>query len=79
MNSEILNYLGLGGIDAAWLFILPVILILLMFIVLLVIIIRQGKKITKLQKSYAKFMLGKDAQSMESEIEAITLLIMQRN
>ena len=61
MNSNILQSIGLGNLDIAYLF-----LILLVFIVVLfVIIILQMKKLNQLQKRINKFMTGKDAKSLE--------------
>lgn len=64
MNSNILQSIGLGNLDIAYLF-----LILLVFIVVLfVIIILQIKKLNRLQKRLSKFMTGKDAKSLEKDI-----------
>ncbi len=64
MNSNILQSIGLGNLDIAYLF-----LILLVFIVVLfVIIILQMKKLNQLQKRINKFMTGKDAKSLEKDI-----------
>lgn len=64
MNSNILQSIGLGNLDIAYLF-----LILLIFIVLLfIIIILQMKKLNRLQKRISKFMTGKDAKSLEKDI-----------
>ena len=64
MNSNILQSIGLGNLDIAYLF-----LILLVFIVVLfVIIILQRKKLNRLQKRLSKFMTGKDAKSLEKDI-----------
>lgn len=64
MNSNILQSIGLGNLDIAYLF-----LILLVFIVVLfIIIILQMKKLNRLQKRLSKFMTGKDAKSLEKDI-----------
>ncbi len=64
MNSNILQSIGLGNLDIAYLF-----LILLVFIVVLfVIVILQMKKLNRLQKRISKFMTGKDAKSLEKDI-----------
>ncbi len=64
MNSNILQSIGLGNLDIAYLF-----LILLIFIVVLfIIIILQMKKLNRLQKRISKFMTGKDAKSLEKNI-----------
>lgn len=64
MNSNILQSIGLGNLDIAYLF-----LILLVFIVVLfIIIILQMKKLNRLQKRISKFMTGKDVKSLEKDI-----------
>ena len=64
MKSNILQSIGLGNLDIAYLF-----LILLIFIVVLfIIIILQMKKLNRLQKRISKFMTGKDAKSLEKDI-----------
>lgn len=64
MNSNILQSIGLGNLDIAYLF-----LILLVFIIVLfIIIILQMKKLNQLQKRINKFMTGKDAKSLEKDI-----------
>lgn len=64
MNSNIMQSIGLGNLDIAYLF-----LILLVFIVVLfIIIILQMKKLNQLQKRINKFMTGKDAKSLEKDI-----------
>lgn len=64
MNSNILQSIGLGNLDIAYLF-----LILLIFIVVLfIIIILLMKKLNRLQKRISKFMTGKDAKSLEKDI-----------
>ena len=64
MNSNILQSIGLGNLDIAYLF-----LILLIFIVVLfIIIILQMKNLNRLQKRISKFMTGKDAKSLEKDI-----------
>lgn len=64
MNSNILQSIGLGNLDIAYLF-----LILLIFIVVLfIIIILQMKKLNRSQKRISKFMTGKDAKSLEKDI-----------
>ena len=64
MNSELLNSLGIGGIDPGYIFI-GLAAILLIIIILLIV---QISKTSKLQKKYGKFMRGKDAKSLEKEI-----------
>ena len=67
MTSNLLQSIGLGGLDIAYVLIGMIVLI----IILLVLIIIQFSKLNKLQKKYAKFMKGKDANSLEQEIECL--------
>ena len=64
MNSNIFNAIGLGSLDPGILFIVMLVLL----IVLIVIVIIQGKRFSKLEKKYHKFMKGKEAESLEDEI-----------
>ncbi len=64
MNSDLLNYLGIGGLDPAYLFLG----ILIFALILLVLVVVLFVKLNKIQKRYNKFMQGKDAKSMEKEI-----------
>lgn len=64
MTSNLLNSIGLGNMDIAYLFIGLMVLILILFIICIVTLTKQNK----LKKRYEAFMLGKDAQSMEKEI-----------
>lgn len=64
MTSSIFKSMGLGNIDPAYLFIGILVLILILFILLIV----QMVKTNKLTKKYNKFMLGKEAGSLEDEI-----------
>ena len=67
MTSNLLQSIGRGGLDIAYVLIGMLVLI----IILLVLIIIQFSKLNKLQKKYAKFMKGKDAKSLEQEIEGL--------
>lgn len=64
MNSNILQSIGLGNLDIAYIFLLLLVLI----IVLLVMVVLQMKKLNQLQKRIGKFMTGKDAKSLEKDI-----------
>lgn len=64
MNSEILNYIGLGNLDIAYIFIGILVLIFILIILVIVQIINTSK----LKKKYTKFMQGKDAKSLETDI-----------
>lgn len=67
MNSDIMNSIGLGSLDIAYLFIGLIVLILILFIICIV----TSVKLNKLKKRYEAFMLGEDAKSMEKEITAL--------
>ena len=64
MDSNLLNNLGIGGIDPAYIFIG----IIVLFLLLIVLIIVQNVKIKKLEKRISNFMKGKEALSLEDEI-----------
>ena len=64
MNSNILNYLGIGSVDPAYIFIILLVMILLLFILLLV----QNHRNKKMMQRLSKFMKGKEAASLEDEI-----------
>ncbi len=67
MNSNIFNAMGIGSLDPAILFIV----LLVCIIVLLVLLLIMNGKYKKLEKKYNKFMKGKEAVSLENEIEAL--------
>lgn len=67
MNSNILNSIGLGNLDIAYILIGLIVLILILFIICIV----SGAKQSKLRKRYEAFMLGEDGKSMEKEIRAL--------
>lgn len=64
MNYDLLKSLGLGDLDITYIFIVLLVLIL----VLITLVIIQMVKIGKLNNKYKKFMLGKDAGNLESDI-----------
>lgn len=64
MSSNLIEQMGLGNLDIAYIFITILALILILFIVIIV----QAVKIGKLKKRYMKFMQGKDAKSLEADI-----------
>ncbi len=64
MNSELLNSLGLGNLDIAYLFLAMIVLIIILFILLIVVMSKQSK----LKKRYEAFMQGKEAVSLEDQI-----------
>lgn len=64
MSSELMESMGLADFDIAYIFIALIALILILFIMIIV----QISKTSKLKKRYEKFMLGKEAGSLEKEI-----------
>ncbi len=67
MNSPLMEYLGIAWIDIAWLFLALFSLMIVMIVLFIVIIV----KYNKLKKSYDKFMVGKNAKSLEEDIAAL--------
>lgn len=67
MSSDLFQSMGLGNIDIAYLFIGMLALILILFIIVIVQIV----KVNKLKNRYDKFMLGKEAGSLEEEIVSL--------
>ena len=67
MNYNLLEETGIGSFDLTYLFIAAYALIL----ILLIIIVVQTVKISKLTKRYKAFMSGKNAKSLEKDIEGI--------
>ena len=67
MNYNLLEETGIGSFDLTYLFIAAYALIL----ILIIIAVIQTVKLSKLSKRYKKFMLGKNAKSLEKEIEGI--------
>lgn len=64
MNSNFLNMIGLGSIDVGYL----LLGLLIINIILFVMIIVAFSQISKFTKKYKKFMQGKNAGSLESDI-----------
>ena len=67
MTSNLLQSIGLGGLDIAYVLIGMLVLIL----VLLILVIIQFSRLNKLQKRDIKFMKGKDAKSLEQDIAGL--------
>lgn len=67
MSSPLMEALGIGGMDIAWLFIV----IFILLIVIIVLFIVQTVNYNKLKKKLDKFMKGKDAKSLEQDIIAL--------
>ena len=64
MSSQILNSMGLGNLDIAYIFIAMIAIIVILFIIVMIEI----GKMNKLSKRFSKFMQGKDAKSLEQNI-----------
>lgn len=64
MTSNIFNYIGIGNLDPAYFLIAFLVLIIILFILVIV----QFSKISKMKKTYEKFMSGRNVKSMEKEI-----------
>ncbi len=64
MNSEFLSMIGLGGIDIGYILVGFAAVLLVLFIMLIILIV----KYTKVKKRYDKFMKGKNASSLEEDI-----------
>ena len=64
MNSQILNYICLGGIDIGYILIGMAAMIVLSFLLIIILMI----KVSKWKKKYSIFMQGKDAKSLEQDI-----------
>lgn len=67
MNSSFLNELGLGYIDIG----LVIVVMAALIVILLILYIVNICSLVKLKKKYNKFMIGKSAKSLESEIVAL--------
>lgn len=67
MNYNLLEEMGIGSLDLTYLFIAAYALVL----ILIIVVVIQTVKLSKLSKRYKKFMLGKNAKSLEKEIEGI--------
>lgn len=64
MNHSLMNQIGLGNLDVSYLFIILFVLIIL----LAAITVWQLLENRKLKKKYEKFLQGKNAKSLESQI-----------
>ena len=67
MNFELLNQIGLSGIDYSYLFISLAAICLLLFIFLIILFV----KFSGLKKKYIKFMGGKEVKTLEEQIMKI--------
>lgn len=64
MTSQLMESIGLGNLDIAYIFIG----IIVVMIIMLVLLIVQMCKLRKLKKKYTKFMKGKDGKTLEKDI-----------
>lgn len=64
MNYDLLKSIGLGSFDITYIFIV----ILALILILLILNIVQAVKLKKLTNKYKKFMLGKNAKNLETDI-----------
>ena len=67
MNSEFMTMLGLGNLDVGYIFLGISILLFILIILFIVLIVQYAK----LKKRYNKFMKGKNASSLEDDIDGI--------
>lgn len=67
MNYNLLEQMGISNFDLTYLFIASYALVLILIIVTII----QTVKLHKLSKRYQKFMSGKNAKSLEQDIEGI--------
>ena len=64
MNSNLLNSMGLGEVDIAYFLIGFAAAICILLLVVIIMMFKLGN----MKKKYKKFMLGKDAKSLEKDI-----------
>ena len=67
MNSEFMTMLGLDNLDVGYIFLGITVLLLILIICFIVLIVQYAK----LKKRYNKFMKGKNASSLEDDIDGI--------
>ncbi len=67
MNSEILNNMGLGDIDAFYIFIILFSLIIILLVMVIILMV----SFFGLKKRFQRFMTGRNAQSLEEGIAGI--------
>ena len=67
MTFDLLNQLGLSGLDYSYLFIG----LATISLILLILVIVQMVELGNLKKKYKKFMGGKDVKSLEKKLETI--------
>ncbi len=69
-NSAFLNQIGFGSFDLGYL-VIGVIALAVLLLILLILLIVQMNKVSKLRKRLDKFLLGKDAMSLEENINEL--------
>lgn len=67
MNSDFLTMIGLGGIDIGYILVGIAAVLLIILIMLIVLTV----KYTKVKKRYDKFMRGKNAASLEDDMNGV--------
>ncbi|MBE5853851.1 MAG: DUF4446 family protein [Lachnospiraceae bacterium] len=67
MNSKFFSQIGLGWLDIGYLFLGIICALLILFVVYIIVLV----KYVKLKNKYSKFMQGKNAKSLESEIVGV--------
>ena len=67
MNSKFFSQIGLGWLDIGYLFLGIICALLILFVVYINVLV----KYVKLKNKYSKFMQGKNAKSLESEIVGV--------
>lgn len=67
MNNTLMTQLGIGSLDVTYIFIGLIALIIVLFILNIVSL----SKISRLKKKYDSFMRGRNAKSMEKEIQEL--------
>lgn len=67
MNSDFLTMVGLGGIDIGYILVGIAAVLLIILIMLIVLTV----KYTKVKKRYDKFMRGKNAASLEDDMNGV--------
>ena len=64
MNSDLLNKIGLGETDPAYILIGMLLVVIIAIVISVVCLV----KLSKLNNKYSKFMLGKDGKSLEDAV-----------
>lgn len=67
MNSEFLSMIGLGWLDIGYILAGFAAVLLILFILLVILLV----KYTKVKKRYDKFMQGKNASSLEDDMNGV--------